>query len=53
VVAISANAMPADLARGKAAGFADYLTKPIDVDRLMQTLDTILTAGAEGKDTPC
>jgi len=41
VVAVSANAMPADLARGKAAGFADYLTKPIDMDRLLGVLDRI------------
>lgn len=42
VVAISANAMPGDLARGKAAGFADYLTKPIGVDSLLQVVDRIV-----------
>jgi hypothetical protein len=42
VVAISANAMPKDLARGKAAGFADYITKPVDVDRLLQAVDAIV-----------
>jgi hypothetical protein len=42
VVAVSANAMPADLERGKAAGFADYLTKPINMDRLMQAVDKAL-----------
>lgn len=36
VVAVSANAMPKDLERGRAAGFADYLTKPLDVVRLQQ-----------------
>jgi len=45
VVAISANAMPKDLARGKAAGFSDYLTKPLEVDRLMQVVDGIIKAG--------
>ncbi len=39
VLAISANAMPKDIERGKAAGFADYLTKPIDVNRLLAAID--------------
>ncbi len=41
VVAITANAMKRDIERGKAAGFADYLTKPIDITRLHQILDTL------------
>ncbi len=44
VVAISASAMPKDIERGKAAGFADYLTKPIDVARLLTIVDRILDA---------
>ncbi|MBI5717151.1 MAG: PAS domain S-box protein [Burkholderiales bacterium] len=39
VVAVSAHAMPSDLARGRAAGFADYLTKPIDLARMLEVLD--------------
>lgn len=39
VVAVSAHAMPADLARGRAAGFADYLTKPLQLDSLLALLD--------------
>jgi PAS domain S-box-containing protein len=39
VVAVSAHAMPADLARGRAAGFADYLTKPLALDRVLAVLD--------------
>lgn len=39
VVAVSANAMPSDLDRGKAAGFQDYLTKPLEVDELLRVVD--------------
>jgi PAS domain S-box-containing protein len=44
VVAISANAMPRDLERGKAAGFVDYLTKPIDLQRFLAVVDRLLVA---------
>lgn len=39
VVALSANALPADVERGLAAGFADYLTKPLDFTRLYAVLE--------------
>jgi PAS domain S-box-containing protein len=39
VVALSANAMPRDIAKGLAAGFFRYLTKPIKVAEFMNTLD--------------
>jgi PAS domain S-box-containing protein len=46
VVAITANAMTRDIERGKAAGFADYLTKPLDVRHFHQVVDACLeTAG--------
>jgi CheY-like chemotaxis protein len=32
VIAVTANAMQGDIARGKAAGFAEYVTKPINVE---------------------
>ena len=35
VVAVTANAMPGDEERARAAGFADYLTKPIDRKKLL------------------
>ncbi len=35
VVAVSANAMPGDIERARHAGFDDYLTKPIDFERLL------------------
>jgi PAS domain S-box-containing protein len=38
VVAISANAMPADVDGGLAAGFDAYLTKPVDLQQLQDTL---------------
>ena len=42
VIAVSANAMPADIERGLAAGFDDYLTKPIDQRVLMAALQRLL-----------
>jgi PAS domain S-box-containing protein len=42
VVALSANAMPKDLARGKAAGFTEYLTKPLEVNKLLAVIDDII-----------
>ena len=46
VIAVTANAMKRDIERGKTAGFADYLTKPIDIARLHQILDA-LSAGEQ------
>jgi CheY-like chemotaxis protein len=42
--------MPKDIERGKAAGFAAYLTKPIDVLELLRTV-TQLLAAPRGRDT--
>jgi PAS domain S-box-containing protein len=42
VVALSANAMPRDIAKGLVAGFFRYLTKPIRVQQFMETLDEAL-----------
>ncbi|MDG4867841.1 response regulator [Guyparkeria sp. 1SP6A2] len=39
VIAITANAMPRDVQRGQAAGFADYLTKPLDVAKFLETVN--------------
>ncbi len=53
VIAISANAMPRDIKKGMAAGFFHYLTKPINVNEFMNTLDVALkhaeTAAAPGQ----
>ena len=42
VVALSANAMPRDIVKGKQAGFFSYLTKPIKVEEFMAVLDDAL-----------
>lgn len=42
VVALSANAMPRDIRKGLDAGFYRYLTKPIKVKALLETLDEAL-----------
>jgi PAS domain S-box-containing protein len=44
VLAVSANAMPADLARAQAAGFDGYLTKPLDLQGLLAAVDGALRA---------
>jgi len=44
VIALSANANPRDIKRGMEAGFFRYLTKPIKVDELMDTLDLALAS---------
>ncbi|MDE2401057.1 MAG: PAS domain S-box protein [Burkholderiales bacterium] len=38
-VALSADAMPDQISAAQARGFLDYLTKPLDVARLLQLLD--------------
>ena len=42
VVALSANAIPRDIAKGLEAGFFRYLTKPIKVNEFMDTLKVAL-----------
>jgi len=44
VIALSADAMPLDIERGREAGFDDYLTKPVKLDLLMNTLEKALAA---------
>jgi signal transduction histidine kinase/ActR/RegA family two-component response regulator len=48
VVALSANAIPRDIAKGLAAGFFRYLTKPIKVDEFMDALDVALKFAKTG-----
>jgi PAS domain S-box-containing protein len=42
VIAITANAMPSDITRGKAAGFDAYLTKPLNIQEFYQVVDKYL-----------
>jgi PAS domain S-box-containing protein len=43
-VALSANALPDDIARALAAGMADYWTKPLDLEAFLAGLDRLLAA---------
>lgn len=47
VVALSANAMPYDIERGRQASFYDYLTKPIQLDQFIATINTIFADATE------
>jgi PAS domain S-box-containing protein len=43
IIALSANAIPRDIAKGLEAGFFRYLTKPIKINEFMDSLDLALT----------
>jgi CheY-like chemotaxis protein len=49
IVALSANAIPRDIEQGLAAGFHRYLTKPIQVDQFMETLNEVMAFAENGK----
>lgn len=51
VVAITANAMPRDIEQGKAAGFADYLTKPLDIAKFNAVLEDLLNRIQKDRDS--
>lgn len=42
VIALTADAMNADIKRAMDMGFHSYITKPIDVPRFLETIDSIL-----------
>ncbi|HVK32451.1 MAG TPA: ATP-binding protein [Burkholderiaceae bacterium] len=46
LIALSANALPDDIARARRAGFDDYWTKPIHVDRFLAGLDVLASQAA-------
>ena len=42
IMALTANAMPEERAAAGTAGFTDYLTKPVDFNRLGRLMMTLL-----------
>ncbi|VXC48307.1 ATP-binding protein [Massilia sp. 9I] len=52
VIALTANAMPRDIERGMAAGFTRYLTKPIDIDKFTDAINSTLAQRRPGDDAP-
>ena len=49
VIALTANAMAGDVSRGLAAGFFRYVTKPIDMTRLNEAVDSALVAAMQAR----
>jgi CheY-like chemotaxis protein len=47
VLALSADAMPIDVETGIKAGFVDYLTKPVKIERLVDALLQVLNTELE------
>ena len=45
VIAVTANAMPEDLERAREAGFDDYVTKPLELARLLGAVSARLPPG--------
>jgi len=52
VVALSANAIPRDIAKGLEAGFFRYLTKPIIVNQFMETMNEVMELTSTGRVCP-
>jgi signal transduction histidine kinase/ActR/RegA family two-component response regulator len=48
VIAVTANAMPRDIAKGLAMGFFRYLTKPLALHALSEALDSALARASAG-----
>jgi CheY-like chemotaxis protein len=46
LIALTGYGQPGDTEQAKAAGFAGYLVKPVDVDQLRERIEAILAADA-------
>lgn len=52
VIALSANAMTESIQRGLESGFAEYLTKPVDVASMLAILDRFIASAGPPKSAP-
>jgi CheY-like chemotaxis protein len=52
IVALSANAVPSDIEHAIAAGFVDYITKPINVNTFLRALDAALLLSQKDRAPP-
>jgi hypothetical protein len=46
ILAVSANAMPGDIEKGIQAGFDEYITKPINIQNFLKTVESHLKASS-------
>ena len=53
VVVLSADATPGQVRRMTASGASAYLTKPLDLPKVLDTLDHVLAVPARGRPRPC
>lgn len=44
IIAVTGFALPEEIQRGKAAGFDDYLTKPIKMNQFFEVMDQYLSS---------
>jgi CheY-like chemotaxis protein len=44
IIAITVNAMPSQIRKGMAAGFMQYLTKPIDIPETLAAINDALNS---------
>jgi len=49
VVFLTAKAMPGDRESALAAGASDYITKPVDLDELLELMATWVSGGREAQ----